>query len=106
MPRGNKTGPTGEGPMTGRSQGFCTGNMQPGSISNQFNQGQGFGRGQGRGMGRRGAGQGIGFRHGNRNVYFENPTPVSEATLIENEIRVLKEQLSNLEKRLSNSKEE
>ena len=45
MPRGNKTGPTGDGPMTGRAQGYCTGNNQPGFTDNQGNPGQGFGRG-------------------------------------------------------------
>lgn len=108
MPRGNKTGPNGDGPMTGRAQGYCTGNNQPGFINNQAYPGMGFGRGArggyGRGMGRgygRGMGQGFGFRHGYQNDYVENRSPVSEKTLIENEIRVLKDQLSYLEKQLS-----
>ncbi len=28
MPKGNKTGPDGEGSMTGKAQGYCTGNNQ------------------------------------------------------------------------------
>ncbi len=111
MPRGNKTGPNGDGPMTGRAQGYCTGNNQPGFINNQSNQAQGFGRrarggfaggygrAQGRGFGR-GMGQGFGFRHGYQNTYAGSGSPVSEKTLIENEIRVLKDQLSYLEKQL------
>lgn len=30
MPRGNKTGPTGLGPLTGRKAGYCSGNLVPG----------------------------------------------------------------------------
>src|SRR5690606_29649890 len=30
MPRGDGTGPMGEGPMTGRGAGLCAGNVQPG----------------------------------------------------------------------------
>ena len=60
MPGLNKTGPNGEGPMTGRRMGTCTGN----AGSEQPNVPQaGFGRGLGRGGG--GCGRGRGFR----NVY-------------------------------------
>ena len=30
MPRGDRTGPEGEGPMTGRQAGYCAGNDRPG----------------------------------------------------------------------------
>ena len=30
MPRGDRTGPEGEGPLTGRQAGFCAGNDRPG----------------------------------------------------------------------------
>lgn len=117
MPRGNKTGPTGDGPMTGRAHGYCTGNNQAGFTNNQANPGQGFGRGQrggfggggrgqGRGFGMRGQGQGFGFRHGSQNMNYINEPTVSEKTLVENEIRVLKDQLSYLEKQLSKSKDD
>lgn len=46
MPSGDRTGPMGQGPMTGRSLGFCTGYDTPG-----------YAKGMGRGMGR-------GFRFG------------------------------------------
>jgi len=117
MPRGNKTGPTGNGPMTGRAQGYCTGNNQPGFTNNQSNSEQGYGRGfrsgfagglgrgQGRGFGR-GFGRGLGLRHGNQNMYYERDQSVSEKTLVENEIRVLKDQLSYLENQLSKPKDD
>jgi hypothetical protein len=48
MPGGDRTGPTGMGPLTGRGAGFCRGNAQDGFGGN--NRGQGFvGRGGGRG---------------------------------------------------------
>lgn len=40
MPRGDRTGPMGQGPRTGRGMGFCAGNDVPGCAS-----GRGFGRG-------------------------------------------------------------
>ena len=47
MPRGDKTGPAGMGPMTGRAVGYCTGNAYPG-----FSGRRGFNR-MGRGRGHR-----------------------------------------------------
>ncbi len=45
MPRGNRTGPTGMGPQTGRGMGPCSGNTFPGYT--WPGPGQGFGRGRG-----------------------------------------------------------
>lgn len=57
MPAGNRTGPNGMGPRTGRGAGFCAGNDRPGYAN------QGYGGGFGRGMfGRRMFG-GRGFRN-------------------------------------------
>lgn len=52
MPGGDRTGPMGVGPMTGRGAGYCAGYGMPGFVSG----GRGFwggGRGGGRGRGRR-----------------------------------------------------
>ena len=57
MPRGDRTGPAGMGPMTGRAAGYCAGYNVPG-YANQ-GPGMGYGRGGGRGMAwRRGWGGG------------------------------------------------
>jgi len=96
MPRGDRTGPAGEGPLTGRQMGYCAGNDNPGFV----NQGRGYGRGFRGGFGY-GGGSGPGFRHGYGNYYPGSIPEVSEKTLIENEIRILKDQLSALEERLS-----
>ncbi len=55
MPGFDRTGPEGEGPMTGRKQGRCTGNAER-------QQPEGRGLGLGRGRGRRGSGRGEGRR--------------------------------------------
>ena len=41
MPRGDRTGPGGAGPMTGRAAGYCAGYPVPGYM----NPGRGYGRG-------------------------------------------------------------
>lgn len=56
MPGGDRTGPMGNGPMTGRAMGNCA---QPVERENIENQRPGFGRGFGMGMAR-GAGFGMG----------------------------------------------
>jgi len=62
MPRGDRTGPMGFGPMTGRAMGYCAGYSVPG-YANPIGGGYGFGRGFGMGRGYRGRGGGFGFRH-------------------------------------------
>lgn len=52
MPRGDRTGPEGAGPMTGRAAGLCAGNDAPGYAA------PGYGTGFGAGFGRRGGGRG------------------------------------------------
>ena len=92
MPRGDGTGPAGQGPMTGRGWGRCAGNDVPGYGNGFFGRGPGFGRGYGRGWG---FGRGFGFAS-------NNPAPVNETaekSWLDNVINALKNQLQNLEKR-------
>ena len=100
MPRGDRTGPSGEGPTTGRGMGYCTGNDHPGYTNVFSNRGGGYGRGFRGGLGY-GRGAGFGFRSGYGSYNPGNISDVSEKTLVENEIRILKDQLSALEDRLS-----
>lgn len=81
MPGGDRKGPMGEGPMTGRGLGLCAGNDTPGSAT-EINQGRGMGRGFGRGMGRgfgranrHGQPRGWGFRFRMRDLYTEQEAP-------------------------------
>jgi hypothetical protein len=52
MPRGDRTGPWGAGPMTGRGAGYCAGYSVPGYMNPVGGYGRGWGRGRGRGFGR------------------------------------------------------
>ena len=58
MPGGDRTGPVGQGPMTGRAAGYCTGSPVPGYMNpapgrgfGGWGRGRGFWRGGGRGRG-------------------------------------------------------
>ncbi len=53
MPRGDRTGPWGAGPMTGRGGGYCANYAVPGYMNPVVGYGRGWGRGRGRGFGRR-----------------------------------------------------
>jgi len=61
MPRGDGTGPLGQGPMTGRAGGYCAGYQTPGYVNQTPRGGWGMGQGWGRG---RGWGGGRGWRRG------------------------------------------
>ena len=63
MPQGDRTGPMGAGPMTGRAAGYCASTAAPGlaPMGGGRGYGVGFGRGGGGGGGRgRGFGRGFG----------------------------------------------
>ena len=98
MPKGDRTGPYGRGPMTGRAMGYCSGYNCPGHTK------EGLG---GRGLGR-------GYRW--RQRYFESdpyyyrrpisyydepypqPTTEEEREYLEEEIKAMKERLQELSK--------
>jgi hypothetical protein len=96
MPGGDRTGPWGAGPMTGRATGYCAGYSAPGYV----NPVRGFGRGWGRGYGR-----GRGFGRGrcayppvtlvppvNPQVY----TPIMQPQIPEQEVAALESYQKNL----------
>ena len=61
MPRGDRTGPLGMGPMTGRAAGYCAGYPVPGYMNPYGGRGMAFRRGfRGRGGGQ-GRGRGFGW---------------------------------------------
>ena len=95
MPRGDKTGPDGQGPMTGRGLGYCAGYSTPGCMDNIPGRGMGRGHGFGRGLG-------LGFRGGKGPGYYPysfRPSPYSVPTK-EEELYILKAQAENLKKGL------
>lgn len=66
MPGGDRTGPRGLGPLTGRGAGYCAGNDRPGYLSGggRWQHGIGEGRPLGLGMANRFRGRGGGGRGG------------------------------------------
>jgi len=122
MPGGDGTGPQGMGPMTGRADGYCSGNSSPGYM-NPYG---------GRNLpGRRGMSGRAGQGRGRRNQYYttgvpgwnrfdmgfpvwggvtENPyvsteyptniQPKEEIEMLKNEAEALKEQLVSIQTRM------
>jgi hypothetical protein len=60
MPGGDRRGPAGMGPMTGRVFGYCAGSRAPGFANAGYGANRGYGRGAGYGRG----------GHGRRNQYY------------------------------------
>jgi hypothetical protein len=107
MPGFDRTGPAGQGSMTGRRMGACAENDFRNSANFGFNEGRGFGRGFQRRFARNsGMGYGFGFRHGFGNRNFNDTQNISDKAQIENEIDILKNQLAVLEQQLSKTKGE
>ena len=103
MPRGDKTGPKGYGPQSGRSLGYCNGYNGPGYTKDLPRSSHGFRKRRGRIYGR-GFGCGRGFGHHGIN-YPKYPTPyLSEPELSINkdeEKNYLKQEINHLESELS-----
>lgn len=96
MPKGDRTGPTGLGPGTGRAFGYCYGFDSPGFIKRS---GGGMGRGFGGGMSR---GRGIGFGRGFcTGTFYPEYTPgypgISPMTK-DDEIKMLRSQADSLKR--------
>jgi len=93
MPRGDRTGPLGEGPMTGLGKGDCAEGNTGFRGRGGFGGRSGFGRGRGFGFAR-----GLGWR------WLGDNQDISEESSLKSSISVLKEQLKSLESRLQNLK--
>jgi hypothetical protein len=105
MPRGDRTGPAGMGPMTGRAAGFCAGNNTPGFMNPYGRRGLGFGRGFGRGMG-----MGMGWRwaetgwHQPYQAPAYTPSREDEIRMLEEEARYASETMESINARLAELK--
>ena len=95
MPRGDRTGPLGDGPMTGRQLGYGAGYDSPG-----------YTKGAGGGLGRGIRGRGRGFFWSRPAVAQEDmagsPSRTDELGTIKSEVRELKNTLSSILERLDN----
>ena len=93
MPGGDRTGPEGRGPLTGRGAGYCAGEEVPG-----YGPARGFGRGFGWG------GRGRGFRGRGRGWWGFGPavppSPEEEATALRAQSESLQATLKNINDRL------
>ena len=98
MPWGDRTGPLGQGPRTGRGLGYCAGYDSPG-----YTRGTPAGRGYGLGRGWFGRGRGFGFGRG-FGWRWNWPWPSSTATPSESttenagtaELSAMKDELNSL----------
>ncbi|MBN1863763.1 MAG: DUF5320 domain-containing protein [Victivallales bacterium] len=107
MPRGDGTGPSGMGPMTGRGAGFCAGYEVPGFMNSGCGRGFG-GRGGGRGWrnmyhatgvpGR--ARGGWGAQYGAMPYPQQAPVAQDEKEYLDNCVKGLEAELSEVRKRL------
>lgn len=100
MPRGDKTGPQGMGPLTGKRLGNC-------SVSDNSGLGRGRGSGYGKGInfsGDRNYRSEGRFRRRMRILDYNENNHVQDRENIENEIDILKEQLSFLEDKLKKTR--
>ncbi len=104
MPAGNRTGPWGFGPRTGRGRGFCSGFQAPGYMYPGPGLGYGGGFGLGRGFGR-GMGRGRGFwrpRFGR--FWGYSFSPVDEEAFLVGQAEALQAELRQIEARLKELK--
>ena len=107
MPGGDRTGPMGMGPRTGRAAGYCSGAGLPGYADALPARGLGMGFGWG-GRGRRFCGGGRGFRNrffaagvpGWIGFGYVPSHPDSEKQSLNNEAEALRAGLEEIDKRL------
>ncbi|MHA1671064.1 MAG: DUF5320 domain-containing protein [Promethearchaeota archaeon] len=120
MPGGDRTGPRGQGPMTGRGLGYCAGYDSPGFTAGAgYGLGRGYGRGYGRGWGRgRGYGMGWGYRdpyytsYRSVGTYYTPRVPIAppadqltmlnqEKSYLESELKGVSSAIEDISKRIA-----
>lgn len=97
MPRFDGTGPAGMGPMTGRGMGPCN----PYWGGSGYGYGRGMGRGFGRGMGWGRMATGPMYGPTMMPNYQARITKDEEKQMLTDDLEVLKQEVSDIEKRLS-----
>ena len=110
MPRGDRTGPAGMGPMTGRAAGYCAGYTAPGYVNPVAGAGCGFGFGRKMGLGFRGgrggrwgvpnAGYGYGYAAPVVAPYAARPTREQEVDALQGQAKYFEDALADIKKRL------
>ncbi len=110
MPGGDRTGPMGLGPMTGRAAGYCAGYNMPGYMNPVFGRGGGwFGRGGGRGWRHRYYATGLPGWARAQYAYPQfapfpgavtPPDPQEEVEYLREQSTILKQQLEDINRRI------
>ena len=113
MPGGDRTGPVGAGPMTGRGAGYCAGYSAPGYVNPVPGRGAfGFGRSRGKGFGAglRGIGRGFGWRWAANpyeygDSYMVSPfmgrvAPQQETDMLKAQAKVLQDEIGAINERI------
>jgi len=109
MSGGDRTGPMGMGPMTGRGMGYCAGYAAPGYMNGPGGMGMGRGRGGGRGWRNRFYATGRpGWMAGGYGGYwpaapaaFAAPSSVDQTAALKDEIAFLEQSLARTRERLA-----
>ncbi|MBN1523185.1 MAG: DUF5320 domain-containing protein [Spirochaetales bacterium] len=107
MPRGDRTGPDGFGPMTGRSAGYCAGYSAPGFMNNGGGRRGGAFGGRGRGFRNRYYAHGMyglgtrGSRKYDDGFYARRISAEEELELSRNQVVAMEEELSALKTYIS-----
>jgi hypothetical protein len=111
MPGGDRTGPLGQGPGTGRAFGYCYGYDSPGYTKGPgrgMGRGLGFGRGMGRGRSF-GRGWSFGVPYQGYNPGYPWMSPMNkedEIKLLKSEADALNRSREKIEKRLEELEKE
>ncbi len=112
MPAGDRTGPEGRGPRTGRGLGYCSGYTMPGYANALPGRGMGMGWGGGRGWGR-----GMAWGRGRAawgmapvwvppvSYGYAPPSTADESAYLRDQAQILKDQLDAIQKRLDDLEE-
>jgi hypothetical protein len=106
MPGGDRTGPWGYGPRTGRSLGYCAGLPTPGYTTPRYDRRLGRGRGRGFGRGSWGRSRGYWWRDtypyllGYNPEMYPEPSREDEKAYLEDVVKGLEEELKTVRERL------
>ncbi|MBU9888354.1 MAG: DUF5320 domain-containing protein [Candidatus Omnitrophica bacterium] len=105
MPGGDRTGPTGMGPMTGRAAGYCASYAGPGYanpvVGRRFGLGLGWGWGRGRGGGfGRGFGRGWGAYAYAAPYYPAELSPTREAEVLRDQAKTMQQEIDAINRRI------
>jgi hypothetical protein len=102
MPRGDRTGPMGQGPVTGRGLGYCS-DYESSGFTKGFGMGGGFGRAHGFG---RSTGRGMGYGRSYGFVPWPSYSKENEIQILKDQAESLKRAQKNIEKRLGELEKE